>query len=98
MSRRRIIGPIFFNERTTAQRNRNQILEVFINQLHENELQRGYFPQDGAPPHVAHQTINYLQEFFGGRLANRDRCPPRSPDLTPLDFNLFGSLNQGFSK
>jgi hypothetical protein len=67
-------------------------LEVFINQLHEDELQRGYFQQDGAPPHVAHQTINYLQEFFGDRLVSRDRWPPRSPDLTPLDFYLFGSL------
>jgi hypothetical protein len=92
MSRRRIIGPIFFNETITAERYRNQILKVFINQLHEDELQTGYFQQDGAPPHVAHQTINYLQEFFGGRLANRDRWPPRSPDLTPLDFNLLGSL------
>jgi hypothetical protein len=67
-------------------------LEVFINQLHEDELQREYFQQDGAPPHVAHQTINYLQEFFGDRLVSRDRWPPRSPDLTPLDFYLFGSL------
>jgi hypothetical protein len=73
MSRRRIIGPIFFNETITAERYRNQILEVFINQLHEDEQQRGYFQQDGAPPHVAHQRINYLQEFFGDRLVSRDR-------------------------
>jgi hypothetical protein len=26
------------------------------------------------------------------RLVRRDRWPPRSPDLTPLDFYLFGSL------
>jgi hypothetical protein len=50
MSRRRIIGPIFFNETITAERYRNQILEVFINQQHEDELQTGYFQQDGAPP------------------------------------------------
>jgi hypothetical protein len=50
MSRRRIISPIFFNETITAERYRNQILEVFINQQHEDELQTGYFQQDGAPP------------------------------------------------
>lgn len=92
MSRRRIIGPIFFHENINAERYRTQILEVFINQLHDDELERGYFQQDGAPPHVAHDTLRYLEEFFGDRLISRDRWPSRSPDLTPLDFYLFGYL------
>lgn len=92
MSRRRIIGPIFFNENINAERYRTQILEVFINQLHDDELRTGYFQQDGAPPHIAHNTLEYLQQFFGDRLISRGRWPPRSPDLTPLDFYLFGYL------
>lgn len=92
MSRRRIIGPIFFNENINAERYRTLILEVFINQLHDDELERGYFQQDGAPPHVARVTLQYLQEYFGDRLISTYRWPSRSPDLTPLDFSLFGDL------
>lgn len=92
MSRRRIIGPIFFNDTVTAERYRTDILEPFINQLDDDELRTGYFQQDGAPAHVARNTLQYLQEFFGERLLSKDRFPTRSPDLTPLDFYLFGNL------
>ncbi|KAJ3662408.1 hypothetical protein Zmor_006758 [Zophobas morio] len=54
-----------------------QILEPFIQQLDDEELQLGYFQQDGATAHTAR-----VQRAF----------PPRSPDLTPLDFSIFGYL------
>jgi hypothetical protein len=40
VSRRRIIGPMFFNQ--TA-RYRNDLLKPFINELHDDELTEGYF-------------------------------------------------------
>lgn len=92
MSRQRVVGPIFFNDTINAERYRTQILQPFINQLHDDELQRGYFQQDGAPPHVARATLEFLDEYFGERLISKDRWPSRSPDLTPLDFYLFGYL------
>lgn len=64
-------------------------MEPFINQLHDDELQTGYFQQDSARPHVAHVTLNYLREFFNDRLISKDLYPPRSCDLTPLDYFVF---------
>lgn len=92
MSRRRLIGPIFFEGNLNGERYRNNILETFINQLHDDELQFGFFQQDSARPHIAHETINYLQEFFDDRLISVNRFPPRSCDLTPLDYFLFPHL------
>lgn len=92
ISRRRIIGPIFFEETINAERYRTLILAEFLRQLHDDELQTGYFQQDGATAHTANTTLNYLREFYGDRLISKNVWPPRSPDLTPCDFFLFGHL------
>lgn len=94
MSRRRIIGPIFFDGTINAARYQENILNVFVNELHDDELQHGYFQQDGASAHTAARTITYLQEYFDDRLISRGIWPPHSPDLTPLDFFLFAYLKQ----
>jgi hypothetical protein len=98
MSRRRLIGPIFFEDSVTAERYRNNILDVFINQLHDDELTHGYFQQDGATAHTARETLRYLRQFFGDRLISRDLWPARSPDLTPLDYYLFPHLKNTIFK
>jgi hypothetical protein len=95
VSRRRLIGPIFFHETINATRYREQILEIFINQLDDEELQNGYFQHDGATAHTTQENLVYLQQFYGNRIiSNRlnPEFPPRSPDLTPLDFCIFGHL------
>ena len=56
------------------------------------------FQQDGAPPHWALDVRAYLnnelENYWMGRAAAADGVlllwPPRSPDLTPLDFFLWG--------
>ncbi|KMQ84443.1 transposable element tc3 transposase [Lasius niger] len=51
--------------------------------------------QDGAPAHCSIATHNHLQQVFGERWIGRTgpvEWPPRSPDLTPLDFFLWGHL------
>ena len=55
VSRRRIIGSIFFNFTVNAERYRNNILNEFFQQHRKDELQNGYFQQDGA---TAHTTRN----------------------------------------
>jgi hypothetical protein len=65
------------------------LLEEFINELDDEELQRGIFQQDGAPAHTSHATLNYLDQYFYNRIISVDRWPPRSP-LSPLDNFLFG--------
>ena len=54
-----------------------------------------YFQRDGAPPHYIWHVTEYLNEYFpncwlghGGPLAR----PPRLPDLTTLDYYLWGHM------
>lgn len=95
VSRRRLIGPIFFEQTVTAQRYREDIFNAFVNQLHDDELGQGFYQQDGATAHTTPATLNYLREFYDDRLISL-RCipeyPPRSPDLTILDFFIFPHL------
>ena len=54
------------------------------------------FMQDGAPPHIATPVMTLLRSTFGDDHV-LSRCfphewPPRSPDLTPCDFWLWGYL------
>ncbi|CAH1969028.1 unnamed protein product [Acanthoscelides obtectus] len=54
-----------------------------------------YFQQDGATCHTTNVNIHRLQSFFGDRVISRRGnvpWPPRSCDLTPLDFFLWGYL------
>lgn len=53
------------------------------------------FQQDGAPAHHALLVRTYLDLVFPNRWIGRNgpvAWPPRSPDLTPLDFFLWGFL------
>ncbi|GFX08423.1 histone-lysine N-methyltransferase SETMAR [Trichonephila clavipes] len=52
-----------------------------------------WFQQDGATCHTARATIDLLKDTFGDRLSSRFgpvNLPPRSCDLTPLDYFLWG--------
>ncbi|GFS97094.1 uncharacterized protein TNCV_184451 [Trichonephila clavipes] len=49
--------------------------------------------QDGATCHTARATIDLLKDTFGDRLISHFGpviSPPRSCDLTPLDYFLWG--------
>ena len=53
------------------------------------------FMQDGAPPHIGRSVKELLRATFGDRVISRhfeDPWPPRSPDLNPCDFWLWGYL------
>ena len=54
-----------------------------------------YFQEDGAPPHYHREVRSFLDEVLPNRWIGRRgfvEYPPRSPDLTPLDFFLWGYL------
>lgn len=58
-------------------------------------VSRIYFQQDGAPAHNAAVVIQFLRREFNDRLIATNGpvfWPPRSPDLTPLDFFLWGTI------
>jgi hypothetical protein len=77
---------IFFHENINATKDREQILEIFINQLDDEELQNGYFQHDGATAHTTPDNLLYLQQFYGNRIISNRL------NLTPLDFCIFGHL------
>ncbi|GFV41900.1 uncharacterized protein TNCV_4140071 [Trichonephila clavipes] len=52
-----------------------------------------WLQQDGATCHTVHATIDLLKDTLGDRLISRFgpvNWPPRSCDLTPLDYFLWG--------
>ncbi|CAH2092765.1 unnamed protein product [Euphydryas editha] len=51
------------------------------------------FQNDGAPCHYSIQVRNFLNETYRNRWIGRSgpiRWPPRSPDLNPIDFFIWG--------
>ncbi|GFT34961.1 putative DD41D transposase [Trichonephila clavipes] len=65
----------------------------FIPELNNHDVQEQWFQQDGATCHTARVTIDLLKDTFGDRLISRFRpvnWPPRSCDLTPRDYFLWG--------
>ncbi|GFX66072.1 DUF4817 domain-containing protein [Trichonephila clavipes] len=94
-----IIGPYFFkndeghNVTVNGYRYRAMITNFFIPELNNHDVQELWFQKDGATCHTARATIDLLKDTFGDRLISRFgpvNWPPRSCDLTPLDYFLWG--------
>ncbi|GFV07862.1 protein Wnt-4 [Trichonephila clavipes] len=94
-----IIGPYSFknyeghNVTVNGDRYRAKITNFFIPELSNHDVQELWFQQDGATCHTARATIDLLKDTFGDRLISRFgpvNWPPRSCDLTPLDYFLWG--------
>ncbi|GFX66336.1 DUF4817 domain-containing protein [Trichonephila clavipes] len=97
-----IIGPYFFkndeghNVTVNGDRYRAMITNFFIPELNNHDVQELWFQQDGAICHTARATIDLLKDTFGDRLISRFgpvNWPPRSCDLTPLDYFLWSYVN-----
>ena len=92
-----MFGPYFFEGNVTGEAYLNMLRDYFVpglrNTYEQAEFDTCYFQQDGAPPHYTLAVRNYLEEQFQGRVIGRRgniEWPPRSPDLTPLDFFVWG--------
>ncbi|GFW32222.1 transposable element Tc3 transposase [Trichonephila clavipes] len=69
------------------------ITNFFIPELNYHDVQELWFQQDVATCHTARSTIDLLKDTFGDRLISRFgpvNWPPRSCDLTPLVYFLWG--------
>lgn len=91
-----LIGPFFFNKTVTGDTYltmlKNDIIPSLMTLPQYNQI---LFMQDGAPPHWSLAVREFLGETFGANWIGRDgpiQWPPRSPDLTPCDFFLWGFL------
>ena len=54
-----------------------------------------WFMHDGAPPHFSSIARQYLNDQFPGKWIGRNgpvEWPPRSPDLNPIDFYIWGHV------
>ncbi|GFT69637.1 putative transposable element [Trichonephila clavipes] len=94
-----IIGSYFFkndeghNVTVNGDRYRTMIPNFFIPELNNHDVQELWFQQDCATYHTARATIDLLKDTFVDRLISRFgpvNWPPRSCDLTPLDYFLWG--------
>ncbi|GFT84844.1 uncharacterized protein TNCV_2768181 [Trichonephila clavipes] len=69
------------------------ITNFFIPELNNHDVQELWFQQEGATCHTARATMDLLKDTFGDRLISRFgpvNWTPRSCDLTPLDYFLWG--------
>lgn len=97
-----LIGPIFADNNINGQiylgiLNNDLVPELvrIFGQQANGAIRRSWFIQDGAPAHRCVAVRNRLQQLFPHRvvgLGHGVEWPPRSPDLTPLDFWLWGDV------
>jgi hypothetical protein len=93
-----IIGPYFFEENVNG-KNYLEMLQNFFWPAIQNKriASKIMFQQDGAPAHYANPVKKWLNERLPGRWIGRRgsiEWAARSPDMTPLDFFLWGYLKQ----
>ena len=88
-------GPYFFEENVNGV-NYLDMLKHFFWPKHRqlDDAQKYYFQQDGAPPHRKKEVQTWLKDKFGKKLLDASIWPPRSPDLNPCDFSLWGTLKK----
>lgn len=73
----------------------NNVVTAALRHLPEQEVQNCFYQMDGAPPHNTHAVRTALEELFRGQWIAHNgpyRYPPRSPDLTPLDYFFWGYI------
>ena len=99
-----VLGPYFFEQNVNGiayLRMLNefvlpQLAEHFNNQYWEGRFRGLWWAQDGAPAHRLIAVRDRLNDVFGNHriigLGHDVEWPPRSPDLTPCDFFLWGYL------
>jgi hypothetical protein len=98
MSVQQVYGPFFFPEKTVNGITYLRMLQNWLFPQPQDELQNIIFQQDGAPPHFLNGVREWLNDFVPyrwiGRRGPNDlvflQWPPRSPNLTPCDFFLWG--------
>ncbi|XP_055308971.1 uncharacterized protein LOC129572881 [Sitodiplosis mosellana] len=94
-----IIGPYFFENddgravSINGERYREMLQYFFWSEIEGMDLSDIWFQQDGARPHTTPETLAVIEERFPNRIISQKaevEWPPRSCDLTPLDYFLWG--------
>ncbi|GFT56036.1 uncharacterized protein TNCV_3117211 [Trichonephila clavipes] len=59
------------------------------------DLSRMWYQHEGTPAHKSAQPCKFLAQIFDTRIigyGGQQEWPPQSPNLSPLDFFLWGFL------
>lgn len=103
MSNKEIIDPYFFEDETVNQYNYLDMLKHYFYPIIQRKrlTNKIISQQDGSPPHFSKEVRAWLNEKFDDRWIGRGgpiSWAPRSPDLTPLDFYLWGYIKTNVYK
>lgn len=91
-----VIGPYFFEQRVTGEVYLDFLQNYLPGLFAERAIeipQEMWFLHDGAPVHHTRPIINFLNNTYRDRWIGRGgpiAWPPRSPDLTKMDFSVWG--------
>jgi len=98
----RLISPVRLPERLKGityreflKRLKQDILPDMLNDVPLHLRVDMLFIHEGAPAHFSRIARQYLNDYFSGKWIGRNgpvEWPPRSPDLNPIDFYLWGHV------
>jgi transposase len=95
---RQIVGPFFIEGNLTSEKYLDMLQNVIVPEIQNlaaPNFGNIWYQQDGAPPHYGHAVREYLDRTFPNKWIGRRgsiEWPPRSPDLSPLDYFFWGHL------
>ena len=90
-----LVGPCFYEANLNGQLYLDIINDFVVPECNRQHIaiEHYWWFQDGCPAHRTGVVRERLQELFPNQvvaLGHPTEYPPRSPDLTPLDFFLWG--------
>lgn len=93
-----IVGPFFFEGSVTGKAYLAMLrsfVQDWLDTIPLVPLMNMWFQQDGASSHFVVAVRKWLDETFPGKWIGRGgpvAWPPRSPDITPMDFYFWGFI------
>ena len=91
-----IMSPEFFERTATGDSYLNKLKTVIVPALKQRpDFNNLNFQQDGAPPYFATAVWNFLNETVPDKWISRRgpiEFPPRFPDISPMDFCVWGVI------
>lgn len=97
----KVIGPHYLPDNLNGDNYldflQNELPELLADVPHFDEDRQIVFQQDGCPAHWRLTVREHLDNAFPNSWIGRDGpipWPPRSPDLTPLDFYIWGRAKE----
>lgn len=95
-----LVGPYFYDDNMNGAMYRatlDRFHQELVSKMGVNQMQHVWFQQDGASPHTALETREVVRELFASQTVGKFLAiwwPPRSPDITPMDFFLWGYIKE----